>query len=447
MLFALLWMSCFTLIVLFVPRLTAMLTKNNEKLEEADSGVRTVGEGGFSFLSMASFDTVSSAGGGAIGQYLAALELHLAQAKARHSQLKSGDVKGKEWMKATTTGAAPTNQKQPSGTAVAGRETSVSAAPQQQQQQRRAREKSIATTVTAAAKPSISYMTQTNYNSDAAIRSSIAAGPSSSSPAAVGQQQRGKLQLAASSRGALPSGGSSSSGMAQTPTTANTSPVQDAAASRNSPSSRAVQMTELNQQQKQPASATTMEVVTAAGDTTASGRPASVSRSRSARVQPSFEPAAPIQDRPSSSGGKQLNKTQQPNDHKPEEEQKPQQQQPKADTSPPVQEPSPSSQYALSSLPTADDMVVHDLSHRIARASINEGDQHNNSTVGRQPTSSMRAQASSSSRGILMTPVTGSATLGSGDGIGGQEVENQEGGHGSGGELDIETGDAMQDIE
>ena len=434
LLFALLWVSAFTLAVLFVPRLSAMLSKA-EAMDEHDSGARVVGDGGFSFLSLASFE----AGSGAMGQYVAALELHLVQAKARFSQLKQGDTKGKEWMKATT------GRKQ--SVASTGHDSSVNRAPQQEP--RKAREKSIAT-VTGAPKPSLSYMTQTNYGNDAA-RSN--AGSPSLVPA-----QRGKLAMAASSRTqlAMTNGGSSTAASKATPTVSATVSLQSAP--RDSPSSRGLLVTDAKGQQQQQQSEQKLQQTTTFSssvvglspiEAVTDARPASVSRSRSIRVQPSFEKAAVApSDRPGSAARTAQSaaaEAPQPDDSsKPEESTHLTEQQSEQLAA------ADASHYGLPALPVADDMVVHDLSSRMARASIDESsgqDEKKSALVVKQPTV-MRPRANS--RGILMTPVTGSATSmnsSSDDSMQAADVAVNGVAAEHGGDLDIDTGEAMQDIE
>ena len=431
LLFALLWISTFTLVVLFVPRLSAMFSKA-EALDEHDSGARVVGGDGFSFLSLASFE----AGSGAMGQYVAALELHLAQAKARHSQLKQGDSKGMEWMKATAGGRKQS----------VAEDSSIGRA-QHQPEQRKAREKSIAT-ATGYPKPSLSYMTQTYYNE--AARSN--AGSPTLGPTQV---QRVKTTVAASGRAQLPS--SHGSSIAATPAESviaisNAVSLQSEVLDSRSPSG--VQKAEARQQNEEKtepaADVHDASVVSTPVEAAVVARPASVSRSRSIKVQPSFERAA------SSQAEKQLSEListrvvaadAQPDDSSKPEELPAKQQPEEAKSAVPT---ASDSQYALPALPVADDMIVHDLSSRMARASIDggKGSATDNAAALRSPT--IMRQRANSSRGILMTPVTGGATLssrGSGDTEPQLAAEEAQPNVEPQGDLDIETGEAMQDIE
>ena len=431
LLFALLWISAFTLCVLFVPRLAGMLSKA-EALDEHDSGARVVGDNGFSFLSLASFE----AGGTAMGQYVAALETHLAQAKARHSQLKQGDTKGKDWMKATA------GRKQ----SIASVNSSTLGRGQQQAEQKRAREKSIAT-VTAAPKASLSYTTQTRYSPEPA-RSNIAR-------SSLAQSQRAKSSVATSGQTQqLPSDGSHSPPtMAESLAANTTRPPHREAVQSGDPSG--LQTAELHQQHSEPMQQPASTVDDASGltivETVQSGRPSSNSRSRSSRVQPLFDKAASAQSARRDSGlragqvagGTQLDDHSEPA-VQPQPTQQPLQEQAQADRTVAL-----STQLQLPALPVADDMVVHDLSSRLPRAAAHEEDKSAayDSTLTVRPATVLRPRANSS-RGILITPVTGSsATLSpsSGDSRDRPAGETRDAEHI--GELDIEAGEAMQDIE
>ena len=419
LLFALLWVSAFTLTVLFVPRLAAMFSKA-ESLDEHDSGARVIGDDGFSFLSLASFE----AGSGAMGQYVAALELHLAQAKARHSQLRQGDTKGKEWMKAT-----------------AGRKQSVASVNQDSShnpsphpaEQRKVREKSIAT-ATGGPKPSISYMTQTNYNE--------AARSNAGSPS-LGAVPRPKFTAPAPSARAQPPVSYGANRLVQQTdsTSVSTTMTQPIA----SPS----EMKQLNEQKNESSASSDDTGLVTAIEAATVVRPASVSRSRSIKVQPSFEKAVSprIEKRTSTSRSAQVAvaETQPDASSKPEvQTQSTQQQQTKEAANPSVAD---SAHYSLPALPVADDMVVHDLSTRMARASIDEGQgpaTDETASALRSP-SIMRPRANSS-RGILMTPVTGSTTLSSKSSEDNTPAGDTQS-HEQNGDLDIDTGEAMHDIE
>ena len=430
LLFALLWVSSFTLCVLFMPRLAAMLSQAAETLDEHESGARVVGADGFSFLSLASFEASS----GAMGQYVAALELHLAQANARHTQLKQGDFKGKEWMRATAA------RKQ--SVASVGNDSHVARGRQQQPEQRRAREKSLAT-VTAPPKASLSYMTQTQYSSDAAR--SNAATPS------LAAAQKARVAVAASSRAALSTAGGGNSASLPTLMVTATPTVSLRGEPQESPSSSGAGQLEKNEQQlheqQQPqVLASAIDSVGGASpvQSAAIARPASVSRSRSSRVQPSFEKAVLLQADKRVSVSRSIPPVAQtqPDDSSMPHNSVPVTLQPQ-DTREAETAAVDLTHRELPTLPVVDDMVVHDLSSRMARASIHDGLESavSDNSLAVSSTTAMRTRGSS--RGILMTPVTGSTRLSSVDGSRVERVRVTE----RNGELDIETADAMQDLE
>ena len=163
--FLLLWIGSFTLCVLFLPRLSILASRQQAEQLHAQDGGERVSSGAFSFLSLASFDS-----GHAVAQYLAALEMHLLQAKNRYGVAKlKGDAGG------SRAGDSGHNRHRSVVESSILRDCSP--------HQPKARPRGASTT-TQLPKPSLSYMTQT-APAWATPTNHTAAAAAAQSPAAI----------------------------------------------------------------------------------------------------------------------------------------------------------------------------------------------------------------------------------------------------------------------